>query len=279
MRDFTSEHNKKYFGSNLEKAKANHDKELKRAKAEFAKQYPYANLSDFKFWVLLSKNREISCPTEIYYIDKTDRTNWEVTSEAFNDFYSSTLYWGPTKIWDPSLETTHHSLVNDGKSFPFDPKHFRIFVNSEQSFSFETTALNTKWVNSRNAKDIRKVNLDKDDPYFASLMAAYVISQKTGICTRHLTESMDVPKIVTSIFRFYVWYHMRRLLRYPEKMTKYLTKKNLDFIKGNLPVRKIWKKKYHHGKETVSAWLKTQPNKANIRNAKIYEASTGAPSE
>ena len=101
MRDFTSEHNKKYFGSNLAKAKANHDKELKRAKTEFAKKYPYANLSDFKFWVLLSKNGEISSPTEIYYIDKTDGTNWEITSEAFNDFYSSTLYWGPKKFGIP----------------------------------------------------------------------------------------------------------------------------------------------------------------------------------
>ena len=91
MRDFNDEYNKKYFGSNLAKAKANHDKELKRAKTEFAKKYPYMNLSDFKFWVLLSKNGEISSPTEIYYIDKTDGTNWENTSEVFNDFYSSTL--------------------------------------------------------------------------------------------------------------------------------------------------------------------------------------------
>ena len=106
-------------------------------------------------------------------------------------------------------------------------------------------------------------------------MAAYVISQKTGICTRHLTESRDVPKIVTSILRFYVWYHMRRFLRYPEKMTKYLTKKNLDFIKRDLPVKKVWKKRYHHWKETVSAWLKTQPNRANIRNAKIYGSKYG----
>ena len=68
---------------------------------------------------------------------------------------------------------------------------------------------------------------------------------------------------------------MRRFLRHPEKMTKYLTKNNLDFIKRDLPVRKVWKKKYHHGKETVSAWLKTQSNRANIRNAKIYGSKYG----
>ena len=159
--------------------------------------------------------------------------------------------------------------------FPFDPSHFRIFVNGEKSFSFQTDPFDTNFANPRKAKDVRTLDLDKDDPYFASLMAAYVISQKTGVCTRHLTESRNVPKVVTSIFRFYVWYHMRRFLRHPEKMTKYLTKKNLDFIKREVPVRKIWKKKYHHGKETVRAWLRIQPNRANIRNAKIYGSKYG----
>ena len=128
---------------------------------------------------------------------------------------------------------------SDGKGFPFDLNHFRIFVNSEQSFSFQTAALNTKWENSGNVKDIRTVDsLDKDDPYFASLMAAYVISQKTGICIEHLREDPEVPKIVTSVLRFYVWYHMNRFLRYPEKMSKHLTSENLDLIKRELPCEK-----------------------------------------
>ena len=165
--------------------------------------------------------------------------------------------------------------MNHEIKFPFDPNHFRIFVNGEQSFSFQTDPWNTKLSNPRGARDIQTMDLDKDNPYFASLMAAYVISQKTGVCTMHLTESRDVHKIVTSILRFYVWYHMSRFLRFPEKMTKYLTKKNFDFIKKNIPVRRTWKKRYHHGKETVSAWLKTQPNRANIRNAKIYGSKYG----
>ena len=129
----------------------------------------------------------------------------------------------------------------------------------------------------RNVKDIRTVDcLDKDDPYFfASLMAAYVISQKTGICTKHFREDPDVPKIVTSVLRFYVWYHMSRFLRYPEKMLKYLSSGDSDFIKIELPVKKIWKKKYHYGKETISAWLRTQPNRANIRNEKNYGSKYG----
>ena len=146
MRDFSNEFNKKYFGSYLLKAKINYDKELKRAKAEFTKKYPYADITKFKFWVNLSKTGEISKPTDIYYLE--NGANWKTTSIAFNDFFTSALYWGPTKIWDPSSETADHYFINDGKNFPFELNHFRIFVNSEQSFSFETTALNTNWVNS-----------------------------------------------------------------------------------------------------------------------------------
>ena len=57
-------------------------------------------------------------------------------------------------------------------------------------------------------------------------------------------------------------------------MSKHLTNA-LDFIKRQLPVKKIWKKKYHYGKETVSAWLRTQPNRDNIRKAKNYGSKYG----
>ena len=231
MRDFTTEQSKKYFGANLRKAKRNYDKEFVRARNEFVKKYPYADLTNFKFQIILSRDGEVSSPTRVYYFDERG-ANWEVGSVAFDDFFTSSLYWGPTKIWDPSPESAaptegseHYFKGDGGKGFPLDLNHFRIFVNSEQSFSFQTGPPNTKWANSGNVKDIRTVgSLDKDHPYFASLMAAYVISQKTGICNRHLREVPEVPKIVTSVLRFYVWYHMSRFLRYPEKMSKYNNK-------------------------------------------------------
>ena len=68
---------------------------------------------------------------------------------------------------------------------------------------------------------------------------------------------------------------MKRFLRSPKKLTKYVDAKVLTDIRKNLPTKKVWVKKVHYGKETVSAWLKTQPNKANIRNAKIYGGGVG----
>ena len=54
-----------------------------------------------------------------------------------------------------------------------------------------------------------------------------------------------------------------------------MTRDALDFIKRELPVKKTWKKKYHYGKETISAWLRTQPNRANIRSTKNYGSKYG----
>ena len=106
-------------------------------------------------------------------------------------------------------------------------------------------------------------------------MAAFIISQKSGICTEHLRRTAGVPKIVTSVLRFYVYYHMSRFLRTPEKMDEYVTKEMTNLIQKNLPVKKVWTKKYHQGKETISAWLRTQPNKANIRYARHYGGVIG----
>ena len=49
--NFESANTKKYFGVNLKKAKTNHDAELKKARDNFSKKYPFAKLSELEFWV------------------------------------------------------------------------------------------------------------------------------------------------------------------------------------------------------------------------------------
>ena len=245
-------------------------------------------MSEFEFWINLSKNGEISSKTNVVYkgdgktegtklYDLTGRTwrySWDVTSDVFKYKYSGALHWGPTKIWDPS-DSSKSFEIGKGE-LPFRPNHFRIFVNGDQSFLFATEPLSIKWTNSSNVKDITKVKVDKEDPYFASLIAAYIISQKSGICSKHLRGDASTPKIVTSVLRFYVYYHMSRFLRTPDKMDKYVTNEMTNLIQKNLPVKKVWTKKYHQRKETISAWLRTQPNKENIRNARYYGGGNGS---
>ena len=90
MRDFTTEQSKKYFGANVRKAKANYDKEFKRAKRE--KIYPYADITNFKFQIILLRDGEISSSTKIYHFDENG-ANWEIGSVAFGDFFTGALYW------------------------------------------------------------------------------------------------------------------------------------------------------------------------------------------
>ena len=68
---------------------------------------------------------------------------------------------------------------------------------------------------------------------------------------------------------------MKRFLQSPSKLTKYVDSQVLADIRKNLKVKKVWVKKYHYGKETVSAWLRTKSNKVNIRNAKPYGGGVG----
>ena len=198
--NFESPNTKKYLGANLKKAKTNHDARLKKMRDKFIADYPYAKLSEFEFWIGLLKNGDIDEEnTKIVYKGDGEKRlydefgtrwsgSWPVTSRVFKTLYSSALYWGPTKIWDPTTTTEPFAM---GKG-SFDPTSFRIFVNGEQSFLFSST-LNTSW--SSNVKDITKTSVDKNDPYFCSLIAAYVVSQKTGICTKHFQSSSDVHKV------------------------------------------------------------------------------------
>ena len=130
--NFESASTKKYFGANLTKAKRSHDARLKKMRDKFIADYPYAKLSEFEFWIGLLKNGDIDeentkivCKgdggTKLY--DLTGRTwkySWNITSDVFKYKYSDALYWGPTKIWDPTTTTEPFAM---GKG-SFDPTSF-----------------------------------------------------------------------------------------------------------------------------------------------------------
>ena len=227
----------------LKKQKKNYDKELFKTRKKFIRYYPYAKVSEFEFWVNLSQTGDISDKTNIAFKGSGDklydltgtywRYGWDITSDVFKYKYADALHWGPSSIWEPS-KTVKVFELSDGS---LTISQIRIYVNQKDSFLYSTEALNTKY--SQNAKDITKTKIDKDDPYFASLIASYIISQKSGICLEHLKENYKIPKIITSIMRFYVYYHMKRFLQSPEKMTRYITQDMLDNIQNHLPTKKF----------------------------------------
>ena len=121
-----------------------------------------------------------------------------------------------------------------------DVTKFRIFVNDKQSFLSNFEKLETKWTGTE--KDITKIAVKKEDPYFASLLAACIISHVGGISRKHLVESDKTPKIVTGIARYYVYYHLKRFLEDPRKMDPYITNEMKELIKTNLQTKTLWKR-------------------------------------
>ena len=61
------------------------------------------------------------------------------------------------------------------KELPFDIDKMPIYVSNTQSFKSNFKSLVTNWKNKSKANDIRKAKFDhENDPYFASLTAAYL---------------------------------------------------------------------------------------------------------
>ena len=104
-------------------------------------------------------------------------------------------------------------------------------------------------------------------------LAARVISHVGGISRKHLKETENVPKIVTSIARYCVYYHLKRFLKDPERLGSYLTEDLRELVKNNLRVRKIWKRKFVRTKANLSYWYSQQENKENIRNYRYVKDS------
>ena len=73
--------------------------------------------------------------------------------------------------------------------------------------------------------------------------------------------------------RYYVYYHLKRFLKDPERLGSYLTEDLRKLVKNNLRVRKIWKRKFLRTREEINYWYSRQENKENIRNYRYVKGS------
>ena len=262
--DFTNKYVIKWLGTNLEKGKKNYNDELQRARTDFKNKYPLADISKFDFWVSINNQGEVDEPTKIVYTSgkesklynetgTTWKYSWNTNSLTFNNKYRSKLFWGPADgIFQPTEKLVSFSLGNGRLGFSF--QQFPVYVNDHLSFTSNFQALDTKWEGKED--DITKATFDhKNDNYFASLCAAYVIFAKTGICSKHLETRDDVLSTITSIMRFYVYYHMKHFLKRPRLMTPFLSSSDLRTIQKSIPTKKIWTSKSKHTKQTISSFL------------------------
>ena len=247
---------KSYFGSNYEKARKNFELATKRERLEFKQKYPSADISKFVFDADLSKTGDLLTTTTKYRNHNGEL--FDIKGYLFKKNYLSTLHWVP-RIWD--VGGTVQPFVLAPNTLPYDVKKFTIYVNERVGFWSNFEALSTSWEGT--ADDITKVAVDKDDPYFASLLAAYIISHVGGISRKHLTGD---NKVITCIARYYICYHMKRFTDDPRKMNSYITDDIKELIKADLQTKTTWVHKFVRTRANLSTWYYQQPNKHNIKN-------------
>ena len=249
---------RQYYGSNYNKALRNLKNTKKRMERQFVQQYPNAHLGRFRFNVILSKTGDVTGTKVSFKV--RDGQFLDITTDDFKTLYSGELHWLP-RIWDTSGTIQLFVLSSSSSSLPYNYRKFTIYVNANSGFTSNFNALSTSW--KGNANDITKIAVDKDDPYFASLLAAYIISHLGGISRKHLTGDNNV---VTSIARYCIYYHMKRFTGTPEKMSPYITNDIKKMIQKNIPHKRIWVHKFERTRADLNYWHSHHANKHNIRN-------------
>ena len=169
-----SKFSKDYFGSNYRKAERNYRNGVAIERSRFQKKYPSADISKFVFDANLTQTGDL-IRTFTRYRNESGEL-FEITGYLFKKLYANTLYWTP-RIWD--VTGTYQPFALASNSLPYNVREFMIYVNGRTGFTSNFGALKTTWEGTAN--DITKVPVDKDDPYFASLLAACVISHVGGI--------------------------------------------------------------------------------------------------
>ena len=156
----------------------------------------------------------------------------------------------------------------------FNLQQFPIYVTENSHFTSNFEALETTWEGKED--DITKAKFDyENDPYFASLCAAYVLFVKTGIYSKHLETRDDVPHIITSIMRYFVYYHMKRFLTRPRLMTPFLTDVDVGTVKKFMPTKKVWTSKSKYTKESISLFYQQKRKGKEVKDARYYGGGVG----
>ena len=225
---------------------------------QFAQKYPNAHLDRFRFNVVLSKTGDVTETSVAFKV--RDGQYLDITTDDFKTLYSGELHW-LSRIWDTS-GTIQPFTLSSG-TLPYNYRKFTIYVNARSGFQSDFDTLTTSWEGTVN--NITKMAVNKDDPYFALLLAAYIISHVGGISRKHLTSDNNV---ITSIARYYIYYHMKWFTSDPQKMASYITNEIKKTIQKNNPSKKIWVKKFERTRTEINYWFSHHANKHNIRNYK-----------
>ena len=242
---------RQYYGENYDKALGNLRATKKRLRDDFLQKYPNANIERFSFNVILSKTGDVTKTSVSFKVRHGQFVN--ITTNAFQKLYLGELYWSP-RIWgtagtiQPFVKNSSNVSVNS----------FKIYVTDGLFFDVNLPELDIR--NNESSNDY------KDNSYLAALFAAYIATYSCGISEEHF--NYDGPKIISSIARYHLYFHMRRFVRQPRKMSKYITQEIEKIVLNNKPAVYKWTKEFHLGREQLGCWISKRP-RGTVRDAKV----------
>ena len=101
-----------------------------------------------------------------------------------------------------------------------------------------------------------------NDPYFNSIASAYVLSTLSGVCKDHFKPHKGVLPIITSIMRYFLYYHRARFSHDPTRLSTYLGDEDYEKIQERIPTKGTWVQRVIYGSKEIPAyWYRRQPRK------------------
>ena len=240
-------------------------------KKYFKKKYPYADMSRFTFEADFDKNAVF----QGYHIwfKNNSFLSTDINSDTFKNDPNMTKYLTINKPVDhfPKILKIGGSLQElprgkrhvdyTGKSYYWDNfptdyilnypiNQFRIYVNDTDFFQSNLPGLNIT------TNDNAKWNLK--EPYFQSIVGTWIATYACGISIQHLTFSQEVPKQITSLMRFHLYFTVKRIMRQFEIGDfSAINKFGGNFLKNHIPKwtwQEILKYKNEHlGQDVVGS--------------------------
>ena len=209
----------------------------------------------FSFNVILSKPGDVTGTSVSFKVRDGQFLN--ITTNAFKKLYSGELYWSP-RIWGTT--STVQPFVKNSSGLKMNS--FKIYVTNDLFFDANFPKLGIK--NNESSNDY------KDNPYLAAFFAAYIATYSCGISTEHF--AYDGLRVITSIARYHLYFHMRRFTRQPSKMLKYITPEMETLVLNNKPLVYKWTKEFHSGREQLGYWISKQP-RGTVKDARVVMSS------
>ncbi len=263
--------------NNLKIGKAN-------AQKKFLEKYPDADVSKFKFQVILTNEGDIK-GYETYF-KLTEKDSFDITSDTFLSNKKWTKYLKSNEdrgfgIWFAN-GTIQPYDINHETTTSMDINKIKIYVTDDKWFLSD---LSPYTITNTLSPDYRK------NPYLTALLAAYVSTYVCGISTKHFEYSEATPGIITSMARYHLYYHMSRFLRDPGNLERYM-KYIIPFVRKHTPYVEIWEDAFYKTNMTLNEWYewarKRDPKvrnysydkkKGGIRYQKLSGTRNGHPND